>query len=127
MSDTERKVQVVTLLDDIAADSVAASESELREQLVDAGVDPDNELRKIKMVSQSAIKALRKYRIDLLPDAVPEDPVEVRSLLDQLLAMPNAPSEAFTLAFRENTGTSERDIRLLTKHLLELLKKQHGT
>ena len=60
-------------------------------------------------------------------ELVPEDPDEVRSLLDQLLAMPSAPSEAFTLAFRENTGKSERDIRLLTKHLLELLKKQHGT
>lgn len=127
MSDSERKVQVVTLLDDIVAGSIAASETELREQLVDAGVDPDDELRKIKMVSQSAIKNLRKHRIELLPDFVPEDPDEVRSLLDQLLAMPSAPSEAFTLAFRENTGTSERDIRLLTKHLLELLKKQHGT
>lgn len=127
MSDSDRKVQVVTLLDDIAADSIAASESELREQLVDAGVDPDDELRKIKMVSQSAIKSLRKDRIESLPESVPEDPGEVRSLLDQLLAMPSAPSEAFTLAFRENAGASERDIRLLTKHLLELLKKQHGT
>ena len=127
MSDSERKVQVVNLLDDIAAGSIAASETELREQLVDAGVDPDDELRKIKMVSQSAIKGLRKHRIELLPDVVPEDPEKVRSLLDQLLAMPSAPSEAFTLAFRENTDTSERDIRLLTKHLLELLKKQHGT
>ena len=62
----------------------------------------------------------------MLPDVVPEEPAEVRSLLEQLLEMPNAPTEAFTLAYRENTGTSENDLRVLTQHLLELLKKEHG-
>lgn len=126
MSDNQRKVHVVPLLDDIAAESIGSSEAELRERLVDAGVDPDSEIQKFKVISQKAVANLRQQRIDTLPNVVPEDPAEVRSLLEQLLAMPSAPSEGFTLAYRDNAGTSENDLRLLTQHLLELLKKQHG-
>ena len=44
MTDKKLKVQVVPLLDDIAAEAVASSEFELREQLLDAGLDPDAEI-----------------------------------------------------------------------------------
>ena len=126
MNDTERKVHVVPLLEDIAAESMASSDAELRERLVDAGVNPDSEIQTFKAISRSAVTSLRRQRIDMLPDVVPEEPAEVRSLLEQLLEMPNAPSEAFTLAYRDNKGTSENDLRVLTQHLLELLKKEHG-
>lgn len=126
MNDKERKVDVVPLLEDIAAESMASSDAELRERLVDAGVNPDSEIQKFKAISRSAVTSLRRQRIDMLPDVVPEEPAEVRSLLEQLLWMPNAPSEAFTLAYRDNKGTSENDLRVLTQHLLELLKKEHG-
>ena len=126
MNDKERKVHVVPLLEDIAAESMASSDAELRERLVDAGVNPDSEIQKFKAISGSAVTSLRRQRIDMLPDVVPEEPAEVRSLLEQLLEMPNAPSEAFTLAYRDNKGTSENDLRVLTQHLLELLKKEHG-
>lgn len=126
MSDNAQKVHVVSLLDDIAAESIGSSEAQLRERLADAGLDPDSEIQKFKVISQKTVASLRRQRIDMLPDAVPEDPAKVRSLLEQLLAMPSAPSEGFTLAYRENVGTSENDLRLLTQHLLELLKKQHG-
>ncbi len=126
MNDKERKVHVVPLLEDIAAESMASSDAELRERLVDAGVNPDSEIQKFKAISRSAVTSLRRQRIDMLPDVVPEEPAEVRSLLEQLLEMPNAPTEAFTLAYRDNKGTSENDLRVLTQHLLELLKKEHG-
>lgn len=126
MNDKERKVHVVPLLEDIAAESMASSDAELRERLVDAGVNPDSEIQTFKAISRSAVTSLRRQRIDMLPDVVPEEPAEVRSLLEQLLEMPNAPSEAFTLAYRDNKGTSENDLRVLTQHLLELLKKEHG-
>ena len=126
MNDKARKVHVVPLLEDIAAESMASSDAELRERLVDAGVNPDSEIQKFKAISRSAVTSLRRQRIDMLPDVVPEEPAEVRSLLEQLLWMPNAPSEAFTLAYRDNKGTSENDLRVLTQHLLELLKKEHG-
>ena len=125
MNDTERKVHVVPLLEDIAAESMASGDAELRERLVDAGVNPDSEIQTFKAISRSAVTSLRRQRIDMLPDVVPEEPAEVRSLLEQLLEMPKAPSEAFTLAFRDNKGTSENDLRVLTQHLLELLKKEH--
>lgn len=126
MNDKERKVHVVPLLEDIAAESMASSDAELRVRLVDAGVNPDSEIQTFKAISRSAVTSLRRQRIDMLPDVVPEEPAEVRSLLEQLLEMPNAPSEAFTLAYRDNKGTSENDLRVLTQHLLELLKKEHG-
>lgn len=127
MTDKEPKVQVVPLLDDIAADAIAASEAELREQLLDAGVDPDTEIQKFRQIGEQAAAQLRAQRIEALPDEVPEDPIEVRALLNRLLAMPNAPSEGFTLAYRDNNGTTDNDTRVLTQHLLELLKKQNGS
>ena len=127
MTDKESKVQVVPLLDDIAVEAVAANEAELRERLLDAGVDPDAEITKFRAIGDAAAAQLRAECIAALPDEVPEDPVAVRLLLDQLLAMPNVPSEAFTLAFRDNQGATERDTRVLTQNLLELLKKQHDS
>lgn len=127
MTDKEPKVQVVPLLDGIAVDAVAASEAELREQLLDAGVDPDAEIQKFRQIGEFAAAQLRTKRIEALPDEVPEDPIEVKALLNQLLAMPNAPSEAFTLAYRDKKGTTDNDTRVLTQHLLELLKKQNGS
>ena len=127
MTDKEPKVQVVPLLDGIAVDAVAASEAELREQLLDAGVDPDAEIQKFRQIGELAAAQLRTKRIEALPDEVPEDPIEVKALLNQLLAMPNAPSEAFTLAYRDKKGTTDNDTRVLTQHLLELLKKQNGS
>jgi len=127
MTDKKSKVQVVPLLDDIAVEAVAANEFELREQLLDAGLDPDAEIAKFRAIGEAAASQLRAQRIAALPDEVPEDPAEVRALLDQLLAMPNAPSEAFTVAFRDNRGATERDTRVLTENLLELLKKPHGS
>ena len=127
MTDKEPKVQVVPLLDGIAIDAVASSEAELREQLLDAGVDPDAEIQKFRQIGEQAAAQLRAQHIEALPDEVPEDPTEVRALLNQLLAMPSAPSEGFTLAYRDNNGTTDNDTRVITQHLLELLKKQNGS
>lgn len=127
MTDKEPIFLVVPLLNDIAADAIAASDAELREQLLDAGVDPDAEIRKFRQIGEQAAVQLRAQRIEALPDDVPEDPIEVKVLLNQLLAMPGAPSEGFTLAYRDNNGTTDNDTRVLTLHLLELLKKQNGS
>ena len=125
MSDKGRKNHVVQLLDDIAVESITASEQELRDNLTDAGVDPDRELQKFKAIGQQVVARVRRKRVESLPDAVPEDPAAMRALLDRLLAMPGAPAEEFTLAYRDSKGKSNNDLRLLTSHLLELMKREH--
>lgn len=127
MGDKDTKIRIQPLLDDIAAQSMTSTEQQLRANLQDAGLNPDTEIQNLKSIASKAIEAYRRERFDALPDIVPEDPTAMRTLLDQLLALPNTPQEAFMLAFREDTGQSENDIRLLTENLLELLKKHYDS
>ena len=126
MADKDLSKHIAQLLDDIARDAVTATEAELRAQLSDAGIDPDRALFKAKSIAKDVVASVRRNRIASLPDEVPDDPSAVRELLDRLLAMPGAPSEGFTMAFRDKEEQSEHDLRLLTGHLLELIKKEHG-
>jgi len=126
MADNNGPNHVTQLLDDIARDAMTATEDELRAQLSDAGVDPDGAVLRAKAIGRDAVATVQRNRIASLPDEVPDDPGAVRALLDQLLAMPGAPAEGFTMAFRDEEEQSEHDLRLLTSHLLELVKRNHG-
>ena len=124
MSDRTHKNRARTLLDDVCARAMAASEDQLKEELRDAGIDPEQEIAALRSIAAGAIEQHRRAAIDELPDTVPEDPAEVRALLDRLLAMPQAPAEGFTLAYRDKKKeTSARDLRVLTENLLKLIKQ----
>jgi hypothetical protein len=117
---------VSQLLDELARDAFTATEDGLRARLKDASVDPDLAVEKARGIGQSVVAKVRRDRIADLPEVVPDDPVAARELLNRLLAMPGAPVEGFTVAFRDGEEQSEHDERLLTGHLLELIKRNHG-
>ena len=117
---------VSQLLDEVAREAITATEEELRARLSDAGVDPDRAIDTARAIGLGVVAKVRQDRIADLPDEVPDDPVAVRSLLNRLLAIPGAPAEGFTVAFRDGEEQSAHDERLLTRHLLELIKKNHG-
>lgn len=126
MASRDKRWHVTELLDDIAIEALVASEEELRTQLSEAGVDPDRAISDARSIGANVVASFQRGRIASLPDDVPEDPTAVRSLLDQLLAMPDVSAQGLTLAFREGKEQSDHDVKLLTKHLLELVKRKHG-
>lgn len=121
---SEEEGKIMAFLDELAVSALGASEDQLRADHADAGIDPNDEISRLKAMAMRHVDAYRRRRRDALPDAVPDDPGATRALLDELLSFPNAPKDAFTMAFREKKKSSEHDLRVLTENLLELMKKQ---
>ena len=91
MTDEKRKTSVGPFLDGVAAQSMTSSDAQLRENLIDAGVEPEAEIERFKSIAQRQLKAYRRHRLEERPDVVPDDPIAMCALLEQLLALPSAP------------------------------------
>ena len=125
MTDKTKIMDPSIVLDDIVTEILISSDAELRETLNDAGLDTEQMVAQGRAVAESVLANSRKAAIDSLPDDVPTDPAKVKALFDRLLGLPGVSRDSFTMAFRDADEQSDRDMRLLTENLLQLVKRQH--
>lgn len=124
---SDRKERMKDLLDQLAASVMTKSEEELRKELKEAGVNPDQEITRLRNLMTATVDSYRTAQIRELPDAVPEDASSMHELLDQLMNFPGIPKDQFAGGFRDKKDLSENDLRVITENLLKLIKRRDET